>query len=340
MGTLSAFSRVTGRPVLLGLAAVLAGCAALPPVQPSTPPLVGQLELVASRQVAATTAEIGLAATVSLIDPVTGNTLATTLSSPTGGFSLSFDGTFTPAVGPYVLEAVKGLSAGGSANRAGASLARMRTLISYQGGWTSMTGQSLVLGTSSTALCALSGLKGLTNAENLALIGTVAARQPSVSSEGLASPDTFAGTPQIDVTTYHRGRDLVARAIAQNQDPIASLFLRPAAATSSADPVAGLGLSVHAGIGLAASGWKLSSVTPATVPAASGGTVTVRGVGLPAATDSATASVNGVNCPVTAASADGTALTLQVPSGIALGSYLMTIQYGPWTNQALSLTIN
>lgn len=327
--------------ILAPLALALTGCAFPVPSGSLPSSLEGRVDFGSGpRHVQAATAEVAQAATVSLIDAGTGNTLATTLTTASGLFVLGFDRSFHPGVGPYYLEAVKGLSLGGGANRAGAPLVRLRTLLSYQGDWQSLSSGGLVIGKSSTALAALSNLKGLSTAQNLNLLNTVSINQPGASIEGITTPDTFAGTAEISDAEYHRAWDLVARALDQDADPIAALFLRPATATSSLGTRLGPGFNVRPGIGMAEDGWAISGLSPTSVSRSSGGTVVVRGSGLPTATDSLTVTLAGFACPVSAASVDGGTFTIRVPSGIPLGAYPLVVGVGPWSNQSLSLTIN
>ncbi|MBO9541250.1 hypothetical protein J7643_11735 [bacterium] len=165
-----------------------------------------------------TLSEIANGATVSLIDPDNGQTIVTSLSAPDGGFSLHF-GTWNPALDKvYLLEAIKGLKVGGEPNRAGAPASRLRTLIAKRSdGWKSLTAGSLVINRSSTALAVIGGLKGLTPAQNLALLGSVT----------VGSPDAFSapGGGGIAAPEYATVWGLVDTAVSLYQDPVRSIAL-------------------------------------------------------------------------------------------------------------------
>ncbi|MBI6546179.1 MAG: hypothetical protein HY692_05255, partial [Cyanobacteria bacterium NC_groundwater_1444_Ag_S-0.65um_54_12] len=114
---------------LLLICLVLASCAQRWPLvptatwQPYNLPLAGQVrwQEPSPKTILVTTVEIASAATVALIDPASGQTVATTLTSPTGAFSLALPSWRPQDDKPYLLEAVKGMAAGGNPNRAGAA---------------------------------------------------------------------------------------------------------------------------------------------------------------------------------------------------------------------------
>lgn len=310
------------------LGAGLAGCAGLPPVVDAPPPaLMGQVEAVAARQVAATPAEVANGATVSLIDPASGNTLATTLSTPTGKFLLNFSGTtFAPGALPYILEATKGL---GASNQPGSAAVRLRTLIQLQNGsWESLSAGGLYLGRSSTALCILSSLKGLSTPQNEALMKTLAIGRAS-SLDGITSPDTFAGTPAVTTLEYQRVWDLVYRALDQNTDPVAAMLLRASATASTATDLAS-GYGMRDGFAWAPAGIVVSDVNPAA--GAVGSTLTVHGHGL---STGLAIRLNALSCPVL--TANGTTATFRLPVGATSG--LLEVRYGPWINRSLFVTV-
>ncbi|MBU6430292.1 MAG: hypothetical protein KGR26_14855, partial [Cyanobacteria bacterium REEB65] len=273
------------------------------------PPIAGQVDWGSgTRQVQATSAEIALGSTIAFIDTGTGNTVATALTSPTGQFDLEL-GSFVPGVGPYYLEADKGLEQGGAQNRAGAPLARLRTLVSFKGQWVSLSAGQITLSKSTTALAALSDLLGLTSAQELGLLGTLDLGKAGPTIDGITPPDSFAGTPAITVAQYTDTWDLVSAALAQDSDPIAALFARPTTAGSGLGTTLGAAVEARSGLGMAQDGWALASLTPASVASTSATPVVVTGLGLPAATDSLTVSLAGVTCPVATSSADGTGFT-------------------------------
>ncbi|HEY9854844.1 MAG TPA: IPT/TIG domain-containing protein [Stenomitos sp.] len=318
---------------LLGLT-LLAGCAGLTPTA-GVPPLEGTVELDSERHVMADVSEVANGATVSFIDPTSGNTLTTGLTDSRGRFSLVFsNGNFHPTNGPYFLEAAKGLSMGGSTNRAGATLVRLRTLVSYQNGiWQTPTGMGINIGRATTALCVLSNLKGLTSTQNLALLNRVFLGTPS-SAEGIGIPDSFQGDDTLTSTEFIRAYDLVDRAIAQNMDPVAALFKRPAGSTSV---TLGPGFATRPELGMALDGWVLGTASPTSGPANT--LVTVYGHGLSANAADLGVTLNGQTASVLAASADGTSLRFQVPAGLSPGTYPIVVTYGPWSSSILTFTV-
>lgn len=321
-----------GRSSLLGLAAfALLGCHAPAPLPDGAPPpLVGRIESLLTRQLAALPSEVANGATVSLIDPSTGNTLATTLSTPTGQFKMDFGGTgFTAGATPYFLEAAKGLGKSGVSNQAGSSIVRLRTLIRLQNGdWESLSSGGLYLGRSTTALCILSSLKGLSNTQNQALLKTLTIGAP-LALDGITSTDTFAGTAAVSALEYQRVWDLVYRALEQNNDPIETFVLRPNATASLAtDLAAGYGL--RDGFGWVTSGLAVSDVSPAA--ATVGSTLTLYGHGLDAGL---TVKLNSLACTVL--TTDGSTATFRLPTGATSGT--LEVRSGPWTHRGLFVTV-
>lgn len=314
--------------VLTSLAAVV-GCAVGPAVAPGVAPaLVGQIEPLVTRQVAATTAEVANGATVSLIDPVSGNTLATTLSTPTGQFVLTFPAAaVAPGSGPYFLEASKGL--GTSPNQAGASSVRLRTLIRMRNDeWESLSSNGLFVGRSTTALCILSSLKGLNNAQNVALLKTLIVGNTS-TGDGITSTDTFTGTPAVTTTEYLRAWDLVYRALDQNTDPVGAFMLRPNATASLLTDLAN-GYGMRDGFAWQQAGLAVSALNPTS--ASAGSTVTLHGHGLGTGLS---VRLNGLSCPVL--TINGTTATFRVPAGATSGN--LEVRMGPWIHRSLTLTV-
>lgn len=332
--------RTLGR--LAGFSCILCGCVAAPMSHVPVPTLPGAVRFPVERQVSATMGEIGTKATVSLIEARTGNTLATALTDANGSFVLSFDRSFRPGAGPYFLEAVKGLSVGGAPNRAGAPLARIRTLASFQNGWTTLTGAGVTISSSTTTISALSSLNRLSDAENLALINSVAVGQ-AVTAAGITMGDTYNPPGSLAATTsvamsrdaVHRGWLLVNQALLADADPIGSLMLRPDGTPSSTSSLSTDGFGSQEGLAWGTDGWALD---PTGVSGAVGATVTLAGLGLPRSTGPISIKTgNGLACTVTAASTDGTWVRFTVPAGAATGPLAVT--YGPWANHAVILTV-
>jgi len=211
--------------VCLGLAMLLSSaCHGLQPLaKPAAilpaygaPPIVGRVvDLLTSRHTQATLTEVASASTVSLINATTGFTVATTITDANGGFSLNFSNSFRPQTNQlYYLEAVKGLQVGASPNRAGASLARVRTLVFYSSGsWSTLTGLGPVqLGLATTTVAAIAGLRNFNASDLNALLGQV---NPSSGA--------FSPTASMSASDFSTVRALVTTALTNDQDPLESL---------------------------------------------------------------------------------------------------------------------
>ncbi|MBM3267210.1 MAG: hypothetical protein FJZ01_06115 [Candidatus Sericytochromatia bacterium] len=178
--------------------------------------LAGEVELSALPSGWAVSASLGdvlAAAAVSLIDPATGNTIKTALTNGTGAFSLSgFESTFAPATGAlYYLEAAKGL--GGHV--VGRNAARLRTLVRWTGtAWASITAGTVKVGTASTALAAMYGLKLDLSADK---------RIAATDMIGQLSGAGFAPVNNATAAEYNQARALVVSLLAGDRDPLASL---------------------------------------------------------------------------------------------------------------------
>jgi len=184
------------------------------------PPVRGRIQLAGERKTQALFSEVAANATVSLIDPVTGNTVSSSITDGSGNFVLTFSG-FTPTAGhAYVIEAVKGLSVGGSQNRVGASLVRVRSILVYNAGWQSLTNSTvntgIVLSDATTAVAAIAYLKALPQASLSALVNTVNGSAFNQTGTGLSNTSDFQ--PVLG---------LVDTAISVDQDPIAAIAFNP-----------------------------------------------------------------------------------------------------------------
>lgn len=170
------------------------------------------------RRLQASIADIAVAATVSLIDPVRNETRATTVTDDQGSFSLDLLG-FLPAAQPYYLEAVKGLPSGPISNAVGKDAARVRTLVRFQGGsWASLTpGSIIVISRATTALSAIVSLRQSTSPVNPELLmGTL-----STSGGSAIFRDEGTGIGQTEFATV---LDLVSRALVADHDPLEGLI--------------------------------------------------------------------------------------------------------------------
>jgi hypothetical protein len=203
---------VSGRLALAS--ALLAACSAAPgPASPpGVPPLAGQVvmadlypEAAADRNVSATMAEVATAATVSLIDANSSETVATTKTTANGAFIMVFASDFLPKIDPYYLEAVKGLAS----NRAGNSAARVRTIVAFRGGWVSAHSDALAISRASTAVSLIVSHRTGTAAPVTVLsllgsIGTGGAPPP------FAEKDSGITQPEYGNVYNHVGKVLLA----------------------------------------------------------------------------------------------------------------------------------
>lgn len=226
------------RGALFGLSVALVGCPRplLPPVaveHHAVAPLHGRVDF--GRRVQATMGEIASGATVSLIDSATGLTVATSLTDANGAFSMNFGSTFKPdTTKVYFLEAVKGLQAGGTVNRAGASAARVRTLIAFKdGGWVSIANPipgPVTVTRATTALSAIASLRSavVTPSSLIGKLTVGTAETVNWTRSPVAPPDYAASTADsfnptgtnIDPQDYHHVFGLVDKAVLADQDPL------------------------------------------------------------------------------------------------------------------------
>lgn len=292
------------RWLALLVAVILTGCPA--PGRPvdlagAIPAIEGQADFTTGRQVQAAIIEVAEGATVSLIEPATNTTVATTVTDASGSFRLSFDPMFKPGLVPYYLEAVKGLKAGGTSNRAGASAARIRTLVSWTGAsWKSVSAGTVTASFTTTALCIIASLRG--GAVSLpALIDSLAMGTPD-SSLSPTTPDTFTpGTSSVSNAEYHQVYQLAANALTLDQDPFQVVFRLPDGTyqrAGAATSVARL-YPVRATIGATMSIIGQNFVSPAG--------------------DNRVIFAGGVEVGATDVSADRTQLTVTVPAGAGSG---------------------
>ncbi|MBI6546158.1 MAG: hypothetical protein HY692_05150, partial [Cyanobacteria bacterium NC_groundwater_1444_Ag_S-0.65um_54_12] len=296
---------------LVVLLLVLASCSRPWPVLlPASAPaadflLAGVVRWVDSgkKNISATTREIASGATVSLIDPTNGQTVATTVTAPGGAFSLALPN-WRPSVDkPYLLEAAKGLSSGGFANRVGAVAARLRTVVSRSDGkWVSLTGERIQISRSTTAIAAIAGLKGLGITQLRTLLGKIT----------VAIPDVFTETPEISASDFSAVWGLVDSALALNLDP-----LRTIAWDNASDTFA-----------LLERGPLVTDLSVAN--GAVGETITIYGNGFDPVAANNLVRFNGANGAIMAVATMvnpiGTQLTVPVPSGAVTGQ--LTVQVG------------
>lgn len=216
------------RFLLLCLVLLLAGCR-LPALMPTlgaapsatsespTAPLSGWVGGTAFNT-QATLTQIGYGATVSFIDPTTGNTVATAISDASGSFVINFGRTFVPVDGQaYYLEALKGIKGPNEQyNQAGADAVRLRTMVFYQAaaptGWKSLANPdpgSISLNDRTTALSVALALK-LQAGETLNLNDYI----------GALAVSPFVSVGSVSDTDYTAILGLVNDAITQDRDPM------------------------------------------------------------------------------------------------------------------------
>jgi sugar lactone lactonase YvrE len=209
--------------------------------QSATVPLDGRVEMAALTHNASLAQDVAPGATVSLIDPATGFTVAGTVTDGTGRFQLTFSNSFLPNAQVYILEAVKGLKDGTGFNAPGSAVARVRTLVRYVGvAWKGLTNQDLVLSTATTALSALANMKGLKDSDASkplsALFETLDFNTPDgdvvVDGKTVAINARYTPTPDIAQDEYRRVYGLVSVSLADDADPVAAIFRDPGGATT------------------------------------------------------------------------------------------------------------
>lgn len=296
---------VGGRAAWAILSAGLMVACALPG-QGSDPLLKGVVDFGSLRRVQTTPQDIGTAATVSLIDPNTSRTIATTLTQPNRTFSLTIPG-FSPQVKTYILEAVKGLNS----NVAGHDAARLRTLVRWTGGgWQALTTGDASIGISTTALSAIVGLRAIYTPVNADLL---------IGKLTLGTPDVFVeagtGVSQAEFTSV---QTLVGQALSADRDAVEALTFDGTT-------------------------YRLKSqTTPATMPfisllapnpVSAAGTVSVSGGNFRATPGENTLTLNGL--PVTVLSGDTRSLQVRLPANATSGALTLTIPAGTATASLL-----
>lgn len=168
--------------------------------------VVGRVIWPEARQALASFIDVARASTVSLIDSVTNQVMATTLTTPELTFVLTIQGFAPELYRTYYLEALKGLGE----NKASNDAARLRTLMR----WTSssniqsITVPSLVVSVNTTALSAIANLRSL-NPDSF--LGRINLGPPEVfDSQG-------SGLPQEDLAQV---AGYVNQALAVGRDPL------------------------------------------------------------------------------------------------------------------------
>lgn len=294
------------------------------PMLDTTVPTLSGTVRFSDRAVQTDMKEVATSATVSLIESATNITISSSVTDANGNFSLAFGGGFKPnKTKAYFLEAVKGLSGGGDPNRAGASVARVRTLIYWRSGyWKSLTQQGVIVNRSSTALSVIANLRAAAGqpVDTEALIASLNVGIPDTTMAP-PTPDTFiSGATQIGADEYRQVFALVSEALARDADPLfsVSMDVGPPRRYVRTDR-----------------GFAVESVLPAT--GASLDTVTVSGQGFNPNPSDNLVRFNGWPGTVLAVSADRKTLTVRVPGRMDLSGPVSVqagtiLQSGPtWT---------
>ncbi|MBU6429649.1 MAG: IPT/TIG domain-containing protein [Cyanobacteria bacterium REEB65] len=257
--------------------------------------LAGRVDFMPRYQVQATPKDVAQAATVSLIDPNTDTTMATTLTDASGSFTLQISG-FGPLQQTYYLEAVKGLDN----NVAGHDAVRLRTLVAFNGhGWSALSTNDASIGIATTAISALVDLRRNTTnpLQPGPLIGTLTPDSTASYGYDFAS----AGTNETPAELLATEND-VSSALLRDFDPLTFLQYGSNGPTLTL-PVDGL----------------ISQISPD--PAPQGGTVTVKGQGFDPSPSNNTITLDSLT--LAAATASSTSLTFTLPPTATSG--LLTV---------------
>jgi sugar lactone lactonase YvrE len=279
------------------------------------PPLTGQLEGFApARAVAATVGELASKATIAMVDTVTGQTIASTVSSTTGTYRLVFSNTFKPlADRVYHLEAFKGLPMGGSSNRVGTPVGRIRNIVFWKsGGWVSLsnsvpTSTSLGIGRATTAISVIASLRRQSTQEQAGLVGKLSGTSFSATGTGISSGE------------YSAVLALVTDALSADQDPVAAIAYNPLGATPEQKYARKPRAFVFSGT------FSTSSGSGKAVP---GGTVTFNGLNFP---DPTSVSIGGLPAAGWSVDPKRTQLAVTLPPNAYSGIVQVTVGSITWS---------
>jgi len=279
-------------------------------------PLNGRVDFGDGERLAqATMGDVARAATVSLINTATDATESTAHTDATGTFVLRFpDGWVPIADRVYVLEASKGLDD----NRPSSAVARVRTLVRFQGGWQAITGTGIVTVDSSTtalsimqAVYQVAGRSGSSAAGYIGLIDEISG-SPGVP-DGLTDGQTVVGEAAYQQVYGH-----VRTALSHDQDPVASIRYDGVADRFSV---------------FVAAAPVVTAMSPTFGPP--GSQVILYGSGFAPQADSNTVWFNGTAATVLQAS--GTSLTVRVPTSATTGPISVATADG--ASNELSFTV-
>lgn len=255
--------------------------------------------------------DVAPGATISLMDPETGYTLATAVTDANGDFSLQFGSHFAPVDGrSYTLEATKGIrGANPNFNQAGADAMRVRTVVFFQAeplAWKSLMNAEhgpITLSKRTTALSVAIALKKQAG-EALDLTDFIGALEapPYIPTGGLSE------------ASFNQVYEIVSDSIDQDRDPVHYVTY---------NPETGEFLNSYVSFHLN------TTVVPSEGPI--GTTITLSGKGFDAGSIPPSVSVNGT--PATLVSVSPTQIVATVspgsrtgPVSVKIGSFM---QSGP-----------
>lgn len=203
-------------------ALTLLGCQLAPPIArepgatlsaPAQAPLFeGRILLSDAYGTQASAGQVRANATVTLLDPATQQAKGTGITAANGTFTVQALGTFTPAIGGlYLLESAKTLAGAGN------PLFRLRTLVQFTAsGWTSVSGASVQLSATTTAVSLFWDHLGLVATDVIGKVSYDAATGTHVPA-ALNAAATQQEVQQLEA--------LVQEALLRDMDPVQ--FVRP-----------------------------------------------------------------------------------------------------------------
>ncbi len=299
----------------VGICSLGTACQQPAGVPTPVPPLIGDVDFGPQFSAAATMADIATASVVTLIDPGTQATLASTLSSATGSFSLAHFKSQSAQVGKtYFLEAFKGPTVAGISNRPGLPVIRIRTIVVFDASWSSLGGVSgarVPISRSTTALALLASLRGLSDSDIGRLMASLDIGRTD-STAVPATPDTYSPPESTSMPTnaqFHRLFELVDNALTLNLDPIHRIKFDPGSGSYALD------------VGTTAL-WRSAPASPRR-----GESFTLFGSHIPAALSVLTVLVDGKVATASAVSPHGQSLTAEMPDlGSQAASKTVTVQ--------------
>lgn len=266
-------------------------------------------------------AEIGTAATVSLISSSTNVTVQTALSDSEGRFVLSFQSGFVPSTNEvYYLEAVKGLGN----NKAGNSAARVRTMGRFVGHWATLSRGGIILTKGTTTLSAMASLLGSTAVPPMGLMEKLQAGVADTSIKPHTN-DTFdaSGTGLTNLQ-FHQVYGFVEQALTDDSDPMDRVTISGAA----------FALKSAAGQGVVVPAPTVFTVIPQKGPV--GTIATVFGSDFSSVNSANTVFFNGV--ATTPLSSSATKVTVKVPAGATSGDLTVRTKSGTSSGLPFSVT--